>query len=176
MNGLIETPPLPPKSPGHRFRSWLREHRARQRFEAWYPTLLGAVVAGGFWIWPPSAQNRTDMLDEVLPILVSAVAILAGFQATAQSVMIALLDSPAVALLKRINHFQRLISYHRDAIVALLLFVLISIVVLSVRAIAADGESVDVWVFAMLLGVLAWAMATTHRIISLTVKVLRIGG
>lgn len=141
-------------------------------FERWYPLAGGAVSVVAVRYSGLSLAEGTTVVDKVLPITVSAAAILAGFQATAQSVMLALLDSAAAKFLKRAEKFDLLVKYHWSAILALLLFVAVSIGVLISRSLAAPDSTVSWWTLGILVFLLGWASLASVRITRLMVKLL----
>lgn len=164
---------LPPPSGFAKLKKWFREHRVALFLEGTHPLLLGTAAAIAVW-WSVLTEDQVSkLLEDVLPTAVTVATVLAGFQATAQSVLIALIDSPAWRYLQRLKHDHRLVNYHWETIVSLLVFVGISLGILIAKAVGVPVEkSVNV-VPAVLAASLVHAALCSVRIARLMVVLLR---
>lgn len=157
----------------NRYRRWYRGSVLRGAIERWHPFVvgLGAAVLG--WEAGLTDADIRGLLDKVLSDAVSVAAVLAGFQATAQSVMMSLIESPAWAFLKKVKHDQALVRYHWTAIWTLLAFVGVSLAFLALDAVGFQVTSWTRAVPASLSLLIVWGAAANIRIIRLMTHLLR---
>ena len=88
-----------------------RVHGVALWAEKLYPTALG-TVAGLMAGTSTFTEAQVDALvTDVLPVAISVTAILAGFQATAKAMMLAIIRSEAVEFLKRTGHYGSVVGY-----------------------------------------------------------------
>lgn len=156
-----------------RFRRWYRGSVLRGAIERWHPFALGVVAGVLGWKAGLTDANVRGLLDKVLSDAVSVAAVLAGFQATAQSVMMSLIESPAWAFLKKVKHDRVLVSYHWTAIWTLLAFVGVSLGFLALDAVGYDVTKWTRLVPATLALLIVWGAAANIRIIRLMADLLR---
>jgi len=168
----MEQAPLPNPTRVEQFRKRMRGLNLRLWIERLYPGIGGFLLAAFVWKSGITVSEGTTVVDKVLPIVVSAAAILAGFEATAQSVMLALLDSEAAQFLKKAGKYKLLVHYHWRAILSLMLFVAFSIIVLVHRSLTPSGESLPWLVLLLLCYSLGWASLASFRITHLMTKLL----
>lgn len=154
-------------------RKWWREHRISQRIEAFAPVVFGLAVFVGIWRAGLTEEQVGKLISDVLPTAVTVATVLAGFQATAQSVLIALIDSAAWKYLQRLKHDHRLVNYHWETIVSLLVFVGISLGVLVAKALGLPVGQSTVWVPGLLGATLVHSGTCSIRIAHLMVVLLK---
>ncbi len=167
------TDKLPSLSRFGRLRRWCRRHRLGLRLEAWYPRLLAIVAGVVIWRTDLSEAHVGTLIADILPIAVTLATVLAGFQATAQSVLVALIDSAAWKYLQRIEHDQRLVDYHWESILSLLLFITLSLAVLIAKAVSVQVASFTSLLPAAFGGLLIHSGLCCFRIMRLMVYLLK---
>lgn len=161
-------PPIP------RLRRWIRTKlRPRQRIEKWYPCVAGFVGGTVGWDWARDTVISEALTDDVLPMATTVTAILAGFQASAQSVLLALIGNDVWAYLKRNGHSNRLLGYHWETIWTLFAFVALALIVLAIRATSAVPATPHPVLMGILIGLLAWSLMASHRICHIMYLILR---
>jgi hypothetical protein len=132
---------------------------------------LGAGVIA--WYRFPNAPAAFDKLAvEVLPTAVTVAAMLAGLISMSQSILLALLDRPVIAYLKREGYYPTLIGYHRAAYRTQLLFIAASLIVMALRSGGFRLASYERIVPAVLAFLAACAWSSTTRQMSLMFKLL----
>lgn len=120
-----------------RFDAWLETHKAPLRFEEWRPTvlaLLASIVAAS---WHPSGDVLERVVKSVIPVAVTAAALLAGLQTTAQAMMLVVMDKPIAARLAASGHLDVLMRYFRDSVAALVTFGWLGLAAMILEAIEA---------------------------------------
>lgn len=120
-------------------------------------------------------------IERFLTGSVDAAAVLAGFQVTALTLLLSIADKPVVERLKPSGHYERLIEYHWQAILAVLVWLVVSLMLLAVQGGTADasGNAVDLgrltrWSAVVLAGVSVAAGVASYRVTRLLVRLLRI--
>ena len=154
-------------------RQLLSELHLARRWEAWHPVVFGLGFLWWAWGMPVSATQQAALYNHVLPIALTLASILAGFQATGHSVLLAIVGSSAWEHLQRLGLADQVVRFHWEAIRALMLFIALALVVLVAHALGhAHGAGWD-QAPAVLGGVLVWAGAGSYRVVRLMVKLLR---
>lgn len=156
---------------------FLRQRYRDTRIPLWQeqfgPALCG-VVAGALALKTGLSGTAFDSLVEhALPEAMTVAAIFAGFQATAQSVLLSMLDSPAWKVLTSRNADDRLIDYHWSAIWTLLAFVACCLVVICARAMEHDVTAWASYYPALLVTTAVWGAFSNWRIIRLMIRLLK---
>lgn len=148
--------------------------RARARFEQWYPWGSGLVVAATLVLLKPPPQAVYDAMKGSVGSAIDTAAILAGFQGTALGLLLTLLDTEPVNALRRTGHFEKLVKYHWQAILALFLTVGLAIGVQAVQSIWKYDEigEGNRWIAGVILFAFSGAALSAYRVTSLMVKIL----
>jgi hypothetical protein len=165
--------PLPEPGWGERSRRWARAMHVAAHYERWYP-LGWALVAGALSCCWPLDRNQVDrLISIVLPVAISVAAILAGFQTTAQSVMLALMDSPSARFLRRTGHYDTLVGFHWVAIASLLVFIAVALAILAAKAIGDGVNQHGRLIPGVLVCLFILATAASFRVMRLMFKLLK---
>lgn len=146
--------------------------RLRGLFEQGYPWFFGLIVAVAMVIWNPPERAVYNALKGSLGSAVDAAAILAGFQGTALGLLLALLNTPPVKALRRMNLFGRLVVYHWHAVLAMLLTVGVSMALLAMQGIVAEFGEWSRWIAGGTAFVVVAATLAAYRVTSLMVLIL----
>ena len=141
--------------------------------ERFYPAVGGVACFVLYSSIGTHTPAYDDIVQNVLPSAVSVAAVLAGFQATAQSIMLAVVGSDTIQRLKQSQHYLVLISYLWETVISLLLFVSLGLFVQWRQAAGAPTLIPERWWLAILAGVLVWSGFSSLRIMFLMVKILR---
>lgn len=165
---------LPKKPLVARIKGFVRTKSVVHAIEAAYPFIVAIAAGFAVWKWSHlSPDHVLKLIEHVLPIAVTVAAVLAGFQATAQSVLISLLDSNAWRYLQRNNHDARIVDFHWAAIWSLLIFVLVSLGIIVVQAVGFDLASRTRLIPVVLVIMFTLAVLCAHRVAYVMVKILR---
>lgn len=164
---------LPALSRVAKAKKWWRERRVSQKIESLAPVVFAVAAFVGVWRAGLTEEQVGKLVSDVLPTAVTVATVLAGFQATAQSVLIALIDSPAWKYLQRLKHDHRLVNYHWETIASLLIFIGLSLGVLIAKALGLAVENSTLWVPGLLGATLVHSGACSIRIAHLMVVLLK---
>jgi len=158
----------------------------RRTGAAWEQVSPWLIAIGGglaLWIWNPPTDKTAHAIEKFLSGSIDAAAVLAGFQVTALTLLLAIADKPLVKRLKEAGFYNRIISFHWQAIFCLLTWLFISMVLLAVQGGTADceGKVADLGNLtrysAVLLTVASLAaMCASIRVTRLLVRLLRASG
>lgn len=120
-------------------------------------------------------------IERFLTGSVDAAAVLAGFQVTALTLLLSIADKPVVERLKKDGHYERLIGYHWQAILAVLVWLVASLILLAVQGstLDASGKVADLgaitrWSAVIVASVCVTAGVASYRVTKLLVRLLRI--
>jgi hypothetical protein len=95
------------------------------RTERYYPYILSVLAVGAWWrIGRPFPADTKEFLGAA----VAFAAILTGFLATAQAILMALPSDSVMASIKSSGYIAHLIRYIREAIVGTLLFAVLNLI------------------------------------------------
>lgn len=145
------------------------------------PWLFAILGGSAVWYWNPPTKATASAIEWFLKGSIDAAAVLAGFQVTALSLLLAIADKPLVKRLKDGGFWNRIISYHWHAIVCMLAWLAISLIVLTMNGATAlqDGRAADLgsvtrWSAILLTTITIAALCTSIRVTRLLVRLLRI--
>lgn len=154
----------------------LKERMPRARRQAWweqmYPWLGGVAVAIVAYLLDPSSKTVYDALKGCLDSAVDAAAILAGFQGTALTLLFSLLTTGPVQELRRRGVFEKLVSYHGQAILIMLIAVAIAMALLAIQGVRQDFGNWGREVCAVAAFVVASGSLATFRVTHLMIQIL----
>lgn len=165
--------PLPATGRVEAVRAWCKQHRVAAHCERWFPYGLAALAGALTCCWNLDPTQMDRLVGTVVPVAISVAAILAGFQTTAQSVMLALLDSSSAKFLRRTGHYDTLIGFHWAAITSLLAFIGVALGILAAKAIADAINQHGRLVPSVLSLLFVLAVAASFRVMHLMFKLLR---
>lgn len=97
------------------------------------PWFLGAAAGLGLWLWNPPGANTARAIERVVSGGIDAAAVLAGFQVTALTLLLSIADKPIVKRLKELGFYDKLIGFHWQAILALLVWLTLSLALLAIQ-------------------------------------------
>ena len=165
---------LPEPTLVERSRRWWRVHRVSLRWADWHPRVGAVIAIAAFGFQTRLKAHQLDaVLTDVLPVAITVAAVLAGFQATAHSVLIAVIDTPAWKFLQAARHDVRVIEYHAETMNALFAFIGVAVVVMIVEAtVGFTGTTADVGL-AVLAGLFIWSALCCVRLSRCMVKLLK---
>jgi hypothetical protein len=146
--------------------------RVRGWFEQWYPWFFGFVVGVVVFYLNPAERTVYGALKGSLGSAVDAAAILAGFQGTALGLLLALLNTAPVKALRRMNLFSRLVNYHWQAILAMLVAMAASMALLAVQGVVTEFGEWSRWIAGGAAFVAVAASLAAFRVTSLMVMIL----
>ena len=156
-----------------------RSRRVGAFWESWSPWLLGVAAGVALWWADPSTDRIAHAVSRFLDGSIAAAAVLAGFQVTALSLLLSVADRPIMTRLRRNGQEAKLIAFHWQAIVAMFLWLVGSLVLLLVQGgtLGTDGEATDLgqftrWTSILLLVAMVAAICASFRVMRLLVKVL----
>lgn len=147
-------------------------------WERAYPIAFGLAAAFAFWKWNPSELDTWRAMERMLNGGISAAAVLAGFQVTALTLLLSVADKPIVMRLRELGFFDRLIGFHWRAIVALFMWLVLSLILLAAQGFIPFLE-LNTWgdfvrrSAIALVGVGVWALCASYRVIRLMVMLLK---
>jgi hypothetical protein len=168
-------------APPFSVRSESAEMRAGRVWEQLGPWAFGTLAGGLLWYFDPPGLATGRAMDRVLDGSIGAASVLSGFQLTALTLLLSITDRPVVQQLKKLGHYDRLITFHWHAIAALLLWLVASLALLAVEDwnsdVKGDVSGLDRfsrWSSIAYTVIMAAAICTSFRITRLMVKLLRI--
>lgn len=148
--------------------------------EIFCPLLIGLAAGIVLLACNPPTSKIAPAVERLLNGSIDAAAVLAGFQTTALTLLLSIADKPIIKRLKAAGHYNRLISFHSQAIVALLFWLGSSMVMLAIQGgtLDKDGKCADLheftrWSTVVLVSGMAGATCASFRVMHLLVKVLR---
>jgi hypothetical protein len=116
------------------------------------------------------------LVVQVVPVTITVAAILAGFQATAESLLLAQVESRLVRSLSESGHYQKLVDYFRESARSLSWFIALAIAVLVMDACRVRVPYHERLVPAALAFFFVWAFAANSRVSRLMIAILRKAG
>lgn len=144
------------------------------------PWIVGAIAGVGLWVWNPPGSNTARAIERFLSGSIDAAAVLAGFQVTALTLLLSIADKPIVRRLKELGFYDRLIGYHWQAIIALLVWLVLSLALLAIQGGTADtnGTPIDLgattrWSAIVLTAACVAATCASFRVTRLLVALLK---
>lgn len=147
------------------------------------PWLIAALGGVFLWIWDPPTSKTALAIERFLSGSIDAAAVLAGFQLTALTLLLSIADKPIVKRLKDAGFYNRLIAFHWQAIMSLLVWLLVSMTLLVIQGgtVSSDGKVVDLervtrWSGVALTVSCLAAICSSIRVTRLLVKLLRASG
>ena len=146
--------------------------RAGRFWEMWYPWVIGFAAATSVYVWNPTPDAVYAALNKSLSSALDAAAVLAGFQSTALSLLLTLVNSPPIKKLRRISLFRPLVLYHAHAIGALLFCIAAFVLLLAVMGVYATLGDWSRLVGAFVSMLVVAAMLAACRVTWLMVRVL----
>lgn len=149
-----------------------RQETGDRLWEASSPFLLGlcAGLAGLLARLPADSVDR--LVRDVVPVAISVAAVLAGFQTTAQSLMLVLIDTPAMKALRATGHYEKLVGFFWASMRTLARFIAFALVVMVCDACRYRLPWHERTVPALLAFSFVRAALTTIRMGRLTIKLL----
>jgi hypothetical protein len=143
-----------------------------RRWEEHHPralALLAAVVAGLIGL---PHESVTRITSDVVPPLLTVTAILAGFAATAESLLLALMDYPIIKSLRDSGRFEKLVGYFREVGRSMGSLIAVATLVLVLQACDARLPLHGRFVPALLGGCFLWVCLSGVRTNRLIFKLL----
>ncbi len=144
------------------------------------PWIVGVLAGVGLWLWNPPGANTARAVERFLSGSIDAAAVLAGFQVTALTLLLSIADKPIVRRLKDLGFYDRLIGYHWQAIIALLVWLVLSLALLAIQGGTADsnGTAIDLgattrWSAIVLAAACVAATCASFRVTRLLVALLK---
>ena len=116
--------------------------RAGKLWEELYPWIIGVALGVGVYIWNPDGASVYKALDKSLNGAVTAAAVLAGFQGTALSMLLALVNTPPIKKLRKLALYRPLVRFHAQAIALLFACVVYAVILLGYMGV---HSSFDKW-------------------------------
>lgn len=157
-----------------------RGNRLRAAAEKWWPPAIGVAVGVFLLFLNPPTDRTSAALDRALQGGLGAASILAGFQITALTLMLSIADKPIVKGLRKLGFYDRLIIYHRESILLLLAWLVVSLVLMVVQGgtLDANGQVTDHgrftrWAAIFVALIASSAVAACIRVTCLMIKLLR---
>lgn len=144
--------------------------KLKKFFEGYFPVLLG-VIAVAFYYVIPFGQSICHGFGKLLESSITISSIAVGFLAAAKSILISLDDKLVVQNLKKVGHYERLISFFIKAIYACFFLTLFSsgLLLFEFKQLNWWKEvAIGTWLFMAIL-----SAASCLRIINLFSKILR---
>ena len=163
---------LPGPSLLEKSRTLMTRWRVDERAESLYPWILAMIAGATAWYSPLSDTERKDVLDGVIEPAISVASILAGFQATALTVLLSVTGSEAVKFLKKAGKYDLLLKYIVSSFIGLVLFVLVAFVVLAAEK-AGNSAVLGRTTYATLAVLFTFALVASYRISILMIKLLK---
>ena len=146
--------------------------RAGKLWEELYPWMIGGAVGVAVYFWNPDGASVYKALDKSLNGAVTAAAVLAGFQGTALSLLLTLVNTPPIKKLHKLELYRPLVRFHAHAIYALFVCVVCSVLLLGIMGVRTSFGD---WfrAVAILVSVIAVASSlAAFRVTYLMVKIL----
>lgn len=126
---------------------------------SWFCGLAGGI--GSWWfVYGLECKALTALYETVLPQTISVASILAGFQATLQAILLTLRQGKAVKEIRESGEYNNLINYISTATNLLLLYVVVSLALVTLPAFASESH----WLLIFAGGLLASAFGATWRV------------
>lgn len=132
-----------------------------------YPYVVGAVSAVAWLGFDGPFPEHTK---EFLAASISFAAILTGFIATAQSILMALPSESIMGQLRRSGYIADIVAYMREAILGLMMFALVNVVGFFFDPSALPRWYKFGWMLTGVTGLLAF-----YRVTSITAKIMQRG-
>jgi hypothetical protein len=146
--------------------------RAGRFWEIWYPWIIGVAAGTGVYIWNQPPDAVYGALNKSLSSALDAAAVLAGFQSTALSLLLTLVNSQPIKKLRRLSLFRPLVWYHAHAIGALLICIVVFVLLLAVMGVHTTLGDWSRLVGAFVSMLVVAAMLAACRVTWLMVRVL----
>jgi hypothetical protein len=127
-------------------------------FEKRYP-YFGSLLAVGIWWWL-GKPFPTDV-KEFLAAALTFAAILTGFLATAQAILMALPAESVMGQIKSSGYIDELIRYMREAFIGMLLFAIINLIGFFFDTRHLPSMFAPFWVFFAALSLFAFSRVTS---------------
>lgn len=142
------------------------------RVEMWYPWFWGGVAMGLCAWFAPDPKWMYDAIKGALGSAVDASSVLAGFQATGIALLLALINSSPIKRLARTNTYRKLVSYHFQTLVTLLVLAVGATALQGYMAVEKSFHGWDRAVIAVCAGLVTCAVGCVWRISRLMFLVL----
>ncbi len=142
------------------------------RIENWAPWGAGAAAAVVLLWWAPDSTAIYNTLKACVGSAIDAAAILAGFQGSALSLLLALMGTESIQALRRQKLFGRLVSYNGQAIFSLILVVGVAMVVQGIQGVKTGFDAEGRWIAAAMSFVVVAAVFAGVRVTRLMMRIL----
>ena len=146
--------------------------RYKRLYDKTYPIIYGTIGVAAVWYWQPNKEGTQKFIENVLPNTLTVAAVLAGFLATAQSVLISNMRSMLWKKLKRYGYDKDLINYHWEAIVSLFATITTIIVVTYIYTYKINHSNYSWLIPAVLWGLIIHSGLSSYRIMKIMSKIM----
>ena len=163
----------PPPTTREKIAEFLEAHDVGLRYEQWYPASLGVVGFLIAFFIHIGLDEFDKLMKDVMTDAVTVAAILAGYQATIQVILLSMTKSRVIRKLKTHKLYGDLLAYIRVGTSSLILFIAIAMIV--VYYYAAGGFHTHFrFVASLLAGLFVYSMAASARIMFIIMKLIHI--
>lgn len=131
--------------------------------EALIPPALGGVFALLTANFVTSTASMTAIIRELLPVLVSIVAVVGGFQTTAHSVILSLRESPAADRLRARGIWNRFVYFHAEATALIAIFLISAVIILFLNSYNNKLDHFPSLVASIIALFFVWSSCSTAR-------------
>jgi hypothetical protein len=155
-----------------KFSRFRQKHKVGLRYESWYPLILGAAAFAATRFATIGETEFGKLMDDAAPIAISVAAIFAGFQGAIQAILLSMAKSRVIRKLKEADLFEPLVSYVRDGMMTLIIFVVMAMLVVLLRSLGIDIPH-QKFISGLLVGSFVYSIAASVRIVLIMMKLIR---